>query len=134
VVNNDLVNRLRLNQLRIDHGINELCGTAADFIEALAAERDALQAQLAAARTIERNVQMVREHEFKRAQAADQALAAARADADRYRYVLEGVRDAIKTGRNEPLMIWRDQIDIALSDHPATRAAIIKTAGGKNDE
>ncbi len=30
-------------------------------------------------------------------------------------YVLGGVRGAIKTGRNEPLMIWADQIDIALA-------------------
>ena len=36
----------------------------------------------------------------------------------RLRYVLEGVRGAIDTGRNEPLMIWRDQINIALGDTP----------------
>lgn len=34
---------------------------------------------------------------------------------ERLRYVLGGVRSAILTGRNEPLMIWKDQIDIALS-------------------
>lgn len=39
-----------------------------------------------------------------------------RARAERYRYVLEGVRAAIDTGRNKPLQIWRDQINIALSD------------------
>lgn len=38
-----------------------------------------------------------------------------RAERDRLRYVLEGVRGAIDTGRNEPLQIWRDQINIALS-------------------
>jgi len=54
-----------------------------------------------------------------RSEALEAQLAAARADADRYRYVLGGVRDAIKTGRNEPLMVWRDQIDIVLLDHPA---------------
>ena len=35
---------------------------------------------------------------------------------DRLRYVLSGVRDAISTGRNEPLMIWRDQINIAIGE------------------
>jgi len=33
---------------------------------------------------------------------------------ERYRYVLEGVLGAIKTGRNEPLMAWKKQIEIAL--------------------
>ena len=33
----------------------------------------------------------------------------------RLRYVLDGVRVAISTGRNEPLMVWLDQINIALS-------------------
>ena len=33
---------------------------------------------------------------------------------ERLRYVLDGVRGAIQTGRNEPLRIWKDQIDIAL--------------------
>ena len=37
---------------------------------------------------------------------------------ERLRYVLEGVRGAIDTGRNEPLMIWRDQISIALGGAP----------------
>lgn len=36
----------------------------------------------------------------------------------RLRWVLGGVRRAIDTGRNEPLMIWRDQINIALGDAP----------------
>jgi uncharacterized coiled-coil DUF342 family protein len=40
---------------------------------------------------------------------------AARAEVERLRYVLGGVRGAIKTGRNEPLTIWAEQIDIALS-------------------
>lgn len=35
---------------------------------------------------------------------------------NRLRYVLGGVRDAIKTGRNEPLVIWKEQIDIALGE------------------
>lgn len=35
---------------------------------------------------------------------------------ERLRYVLGGVRDAIKTGRNEPLVIWKEQIDIALGE------------------
>lgn len=36
----------------------------------------------------------------------------------RLRWVLGGVRRAIDTGRNEPLMIWRDQINITLGDAP----------------
>lgn len=35
---------------------------------------------------------------------------------ERLRYVLGGVRDAITTGRNEPLVIWKEQIDIALGE------------------
>lgn len=35
-------------------------------------------------------------------------------DRQRLIYVLEGVHAAIKTGRNEPLEIWRGQIEIAL--------------------
>ena len=38
----------------------------------------------------------------------------AAAEIERLRYVLDGVRGAILTGRNEPLQIWKDQIDIAL--------------------
>ena len=41
-------------------------------------------------------------------------IAAAADEIDRLRYVLEGVRGAILTGRNEPLQIWKDQIDLAL--------------------
>ena len=37
-----------------------------------------------------------------------------REENERLRYVLDGVRGAIDTGRNEPLMVWRDQINIAL--------------------
>lgn len=44
----------------------------------------------------------------------DAAVKADREAADRYRYVLDGVKAAIDTGRNEPLQIWRDQIVIAL--------------------
>ena len=36
------------------------------------------------------------------------------AEIERLRDVLDGVRGAILTGRNEPLQIWKDQIDIAL--------------------
>jgi ribosomal 30S subunit maturation factor RimM len=32
----------------------------------------------------------------------------------RLRYVLGGVAAAIDTGRNEPLVVWREQIEIAL--------------------
>lgn len=35
---------------------------------------------------------------------------------NRYRYVLDGVLSAIKTGRNEQLQIWKEQIEIALDD------------------
>ncbi|MBF5078547.1 hypothetical protein F1642_05130 [Paracoccus sp. NBH48] len=40
---------------------------------------------------------------------------ALREENERLRYVLDGVRGAISTGRNEPLMVWLDQINIALS-------------------
>lgn len=43
-------------------------------------------------------------------------IAELEAENARLRYVLEGVRGAIMTGRNEPLVIWREQIDIALDD------------------
>ena len=52
--------------------------------------------------------------EYVRADLAD----AQAQEIERLRYVLEGVRGAIDTGRNEPLMIWRDQINIALGDAP----------------
>lgn len=48
---------------------------------------------------------------------ADLADAQAQENA-RLRWVLGGVRRAIDTGRNKPLMIWRDQINIALGDAP----------------
>lgn len=41
------------------------------------------------------------------------ALDETRAENERLRYVLDGVAGAIDTGRNEPLQIWRDQINIA---------------------
>ena len=55
------------------------------------------------------------------ARAADDPMAAYAIDGsadeiERLRYVLGGVRDAIKTGRNEPLVIWKEQIDIALGE------------------
>ena len=51
-------------------------------------------------------------------EAADR-IDALEAERDRLRYVLDGVAGAIDTGRNEPLVIWREQIEIA-------RAAISK--------
>lgn len=42
------------------------------------------------------------------------AMLNADSEIDRLRYVLDGVRGAIKTGRNEPLVIWKEQIDIVL--------------------
>lgn len=42
---------------------------------------------------------------------------------DRLRYVLGGVRGAIETGRNEPLVIWKEQIDIALDSKPNEASA-----------
>lgn len=36
-----------------------------------------------------------------------------RAERERLLYVLDGVAGAIDTGRNEPLQVWRDQINIA---------------------
>ena len=47
-----------------------------------------------------------------------------RTENERLRYVLDGVAGAIDTGRNEPLHIWRGQIDIA-------RAALAE--GGPDD-
>lgn len=35
------------------------------------------------------------------------------AEVERLRYVLDGVAGAIDTGRNDPLVIWREQIEIA---------------------
>lgn len=49
-------------------------------------------------------------------EAAEDQAKALRAEVERLRYVLAGVRGAIKTGRNEPLVIWKEQIDIALGD------------------
>ena len=46
---------------------------------------------------------------------ADPRVVAMRNEIERLRYVLGGVRGAIKTGRNEPLVIWTEQIDIALA-------------------
>jgi hypothetical protein len=50
----------------------------------------------------------------------DKRVKALEAENARLRYVLDGVRGAIKTGRNEPLMIWKDQIDIALQKENKT--------------
>lgn len=52
-------------------------------------------------------------------QANYQRAKAAEAESERLRYVLAGVRGAILTGRNEPLSIWKDQIDIALETKKA---------------
>jgi hypothetical protein len=82
----------------------------------LAAERDALQAQLADRDRALAEWAEVSQRNYQRAKAAEERLAEAWEALVRYRYVLGGVRDAIKTGRNEPLMIWADQVDIALSD------------------
>ena len=57
----------------------------------------------------------------------DERVQALEAENARLRYVLGGVRGAIKTGRNEPLVIWAEQIDIALD----TRAALRDMEGGK---
>lgn len=52
--------------------------------------------------------------EYVRADLVDARIAELEAENERLRYVLGGVAGAIKTGRYEPLMIWRDQIEIAL--------------------
>ena len=44
----------------------------------------------------------------------DRRIAELEAENERLLYVLGGVHGAIKTGRNEPLMIWKDQIEIAI--------------------
>lgn len=51
----------------------------------------------------------------------DEHIKPLRAEIERLRYVLEGVRGAIDTGRNEPLQIWRDQIEIALQASAALK-------------
>jgi hypothetical protein len=50
-----------------------------------------------------------------RAPEAGDKVAGLTEEIQRLRYVLEGVRGAIKTGRNEPIAIWLDQIEIALA-------------------
>jgi hypothetical protein len=80
------------------------------------AEVEALQAQLAERDRALAEWADVSQRNFQRAKAAEDRLAESRAGLVRYRYVLHGVRHAIKTGQNEPLMIWADQVDIALSD------------------
>ncbi len=69
-------------------------------------------------------VEITRAHAFVLGREAGEN--AEREAADRYRYVLEGVKAAIDTGRNEPLRIWRGQIVIALDD-----AAIGKRGEGE---
>lgn len=54
-----------------------------------------------------------REHLYQEGESQREAAAH---EIELLRYVLGGVRDAIKTGRNEPLAIWKDQIDIALGE------------------
>lgn len=48
--------------------------------------------------------------------ATDTLMEQGAGEIERLRYVLNGVRGAIMTGRNEPLQIWREQIDIALNN------------------
>jgi hypothetical protein len=67
---------------------------------------------------------MVCEEAISALEAKDAEIARLREDRDRLWYVLEGVAGAIDTGRNEPLVIWREQIEIA-------RAAL---AEGENNE
>jgi len=81
-VMDDLVQRLRANELRIDHGINELCGTAADRIEALQAQLDEAGRKLNRAKYGEPvfswEVHKAAMADLRaRAEAAEQALAAA---------------------------------------------------------
>ncbi len=47
---------------------------------------------------------------------AAESMAWAKVEIERLRYVLGGVRGAIATGRNEPLQVWLDQINIALEE------------------
>lgn len=46
-------------------------------------------------------------------QSAKSRAEKAEAERERLLYVLDGVAGAIDTGRNEPLQVWRDQINIA---------------------
>jgi hypothetical protein len=96
-------------------------GRGADTLRALSAERDdQKKARILAVRSwTEDMVSLIAALEDcsnaeARAEAAEAERDALKAESAQLRYVLGGVRDAIKTGRNEPLMIWKDQIEIAL--------------------
>jgi peptide subunit release factor 1 (eRF1) len=65
-------------QGRVEAGKLAMFESSIDRIEALQAELAEARAHLAAARTIEHNVQKVREHEHKRAEASKSRLAEAR--------------------------------------------------------
>lgn len=54
--------------------------------------------------------------EGREMQALMDEVVALKSENERLRYVLLGVGRAIDTGRNEPIMVWRDQINIALDD------------------
>jgi hypothetical protein len=100
--------------------------------DALAAERDAMRAQVAELEGERDSFRAVLEgarygdipsianNTPEQSRALGEAVMHLTIDATnralRYRHVLEGVKGAIDTGRNEPLQIWRDQITIALDD------------------
>lgn len=58
-------------------------------------------------------------------------IAVLEAERDKLLWLVEGLCAAIDTGRNEPLVIWREQAEIAgVAPHP--RAAL-KGEGATND-
>ena len=104
----DEVKRLRAERDRFETALGRACqvgGTTylVERAEKAEAERDALRAYL-------RHVIDERDATF-----ALMLARAEKAEAERERllYVLDGVAGAIDTGRNEPLQVWRDQINIA---------------------
>lgn len=86
---------------------------ADEMIPALVAERDAAVSLYKKAEAQVEVIAASCKSWRKRSEQAECELDALRADNERLRYVLDGVAGAIDTGRNEPLVIWREQIEIA---------------------
>jgi hypothetical protein len=105
----DEVARLRLC---VAHA-NDTADAAIEQVRTVEAERDALKAEVERLRGVLRKRTEEADGADLRAHNAEVERDAANARAERLKYVLDGVAGAIDTGRHEPLMIWRDQIDIA---------------------
>jgi hypothetical protein len=93
-------------------------GRGADTLRALSAERDdQKKARILAVRSWTEDMVSLTAA-LEDCSNAEARAEAAEAEVARLRYVLGGVRGAIKTGRNEPLQVWLDQINIALDTTP----------------